>query len=118
MPSLKAVPHSNFYIDGKIYTADADGLIAEADPHHVAALVRAGCVVSGHWSHPAPQAPPPEPEPAKPEAPKVKLRAPRPHMNFAPESGSTVRYTADADRLFDAAPEHVKALMRAGCARL
>ena len=30
---------------------------------------------------------------------------------------STVRYTADAESYFEAAPERVKALPRAGCAR-
>jgi hypothetical protein len=36
-------------------------------------------------------------------------------MTNAPESGSTVHYTADADGHFDDAPEHVKTLIRAGC---
>jgi hypothetical protein len=43
----------------------------------------------------------------------------KPHMMFAPDPDhSTVRYTSDADGHLNAAPEHVKALMRAGCVRV
>ena len=52
------------------------------------------------------------------EPAKVPLKG-KPYVIYAPDlDHSTVRYTADADGFLEAAPEHVKALMRAGCARL
>jgi hypothetical protein len=47
-----------------------------------------------------------------PEPPKVKLTTTA-HMNFAPATG--VRYSADEHGVIFAAPEHVRALVRAGC---
>ena len=89
------------------YPVSTDGLIHNVAPDDLVQLLSAGC-------EPTTLAPPLKPEPAK-----VRLRAPRPHMVFAPDPDhSTVRYTADADRFIDVAEEHVKMLMRAGCARL
>ena len=114
MPLLRAPPYAGYVVGTHRYTATSAGLLdcAEED---IGALLAAGCIPLEPWRRSAAQAPTAEPEPTRPSLPRVRLRAPRPHMTFAPESGSMVRYTADADGHFEAAPEHVKALVRAGC---
>ena len=108
---LKPPPHTeSISVAGpqgnRRYPVGADGLIRDVAADHLPQLLAAGCEAASV----------PAPKPAMP--PKVRLRAPKPHMMFAPESGSTVRYTSDADAFVAANPEHVKALMRAGCVRV
>jgi hypothetical protein len=85
------------------YAASADGLIHNVDERDLAELRAAGCE-------------PATPTPPTAQPAQVRLKG-RPHMVYAPESGSLVRYTADADGVLHAAPEHEKALLLAGCAR-
>ena len=67
--------------------------------NHTAENIRAGRPM--HSSRPTPQD-------------RVALRAPRPHMLFAPAKG--VRYVADEDGIIrDVDPDHVKALHAVGC---
>jgi hypothetical protein len=117
MPILKAPPGASYYVNARSYTATSAGLLS-AHEDDIGQLIASGCVAFEPWSRTAAQAPPPEPEAVKPAPRKVRLRAPRPHMTFAPESGSTVRYASSAESYFDAAPEHVDALICAGCKRV
>ena len=112
MPTLRALPWAQFAVGRNRYQADRDGLIAGVDPDHVGALLNVGCVVAEPWqAPPQPAEPPPTPRPAPP---KVKVRA-RPHQVFGMPEGT--RYTADADGIILAAPEHYGILLRAGCMR-
>jgi len=112
MPSLRALPWAQFGVGRNRYQADAKGLIADVDANDVGALLNAGCVVVEPWQAPVQQSPPP-PSP-RPEPPKVKVRA-RPGAIFGMPEGT--RYTADADGIILAAPEHHGILLRAGCQR-
>jgi hypothetical protein len=118
MIKIQAPPNASFFVGSSVYRSNGEGVL-NASEEHVAALVASGCLVPREpWKVPAAPSPAPEPRPSKPEAPKVRLKAPRPHMTFAPDPAhSSLRYTANADRFIDAAPEHVKALLRAGCVR-
>jgi hypothetical protein len=114
MPILRAVPGASYYVNSRRCDATSSGEIHVHPAHRndVVLLLIAGCVATSPWFHSVPPAPP---KPAPP--PKVKLKA-KPYMTFAPDPDhSQVRYTADGEGHLDAAPEHVRALVRTGCVR-
>jgi len=113
MPTLKAQPHSNFFVNGRRYGATADGLIENVHPHDIAALLNMGAVATAPWFEPVPPAPPP-PAPPLPK-PTIRLRAPKPYANFALSGGS--RYSSDAQGFLDAEREHLDDLIKLGCRR-
>jgi hypothetical protein len=107
---LKPPPHTeSISVSGpqgsRRYAVASDGLIHNVAESDLVQLLAAGCESA-------------TPPPPKPEAPpKVRLRG-RPHGLYAPApENPRVRYQADAEGYFDAAPEHLKALLRAGCVR-
>jgi hypothetical protein len=111
MPVLRAPPGASFFVNRRRYSATASGEV-RVDPKHaedVAALLNGGCVATAPWFEPVPPAPP---KPARPSPPTVRLKA-APHSVWQPRTGA--RYVAAADGRLDVAPEHVEALMRAGC---
>lgn len=76
----------------------------QAPPNH-AYYVGSSVYRAGPWKRTAAPTPAPESAPTKPQPPKVPLKAPRPHMTFAPDPDhSTVRYTANADGHFEQRP--------------
>jgi hypothetical protein len=111
MTDLQTTPHAGFYLNGRRYAADAEGVIADVAADDIPALVAAGCVAPPHWRHPPPQALAAA-APRPPAAPTVRLKG-RPHAAYQP--ATAVRYVADGEGFFQAAVEHLKALQRAGC---
>ena len=112
MPTLRAPAGACYFVNGRRYDATPAGEV-RVEPEHrndIAPLLNAGCIATEPWFHPVPPAPPAPARPALP--PTVRLRA-RPHPVHQPATGA--RYTADADGFIDVAPEHVKALLGAGC---
>jgi hypothetical protein len=103
---------ASYLSGGKTYTATADAVIVDVDPDHAAELIKAGCIATEPFSRSLPRYVRPKETPAPPTT--VRLKG-QPHASYQPVTGT--RYVCDAQGFFDAAVDHVKALLRAGCTR-
>jgi hypothetical protein len=114
MAALKAhQPNANFFVNGRTYKSDEQSLIANVHPDDVAGLLNCGCVVTEPFSIARPRV---EEKPAVLAKPAtIRLRG-KPWMNYQPATDA--RFHADGDGFLDVPPQHVKALLRAGCAHV